>query len=253
MIFSDALNLVLNLIYPPKCVFCRKLLEINTKFFLCEKCMAEYKGLIDKVCCERCGKPIVSFGRERLCYHCLSESHFYCKRIISAFSYEGEVKAALLRFKDNSVEKYSEVFASYMFKIFQKEYSSISFNGIVGVPANKKKSLSRVNDPVSLLCKDISKLSGIPIIKNSLRKTRKTRKQADLSYSERQTNLAHSIKADENLVKDKTILLVDDVCTTRATLSECSRALKRAGAKAVCALTLCTTLNKNIDGKDNNK
>ena len=48
MIFSDALNLVLNLIYPPKCVFCRKLLEINTKFFLCENAWMNIRGLLTR-------------------------------------------------------------------------------------------------------------------------------------------------------------------------------------------------------------
>lgn len=253
MKLSQARNLILNFIYPPKCIFCRRLLPLSTQHFVCGDCLGEYKGIKDKLCCKRCGKPITSGGEKQLCYHCLCETHFYYKRIISAFSYEGRVKNSLLKFKSYPTGKYSEIYALYMHEVFKKEYSDISFDFIAAVPADKKKSFERVFDPVTLLCIDFSKLSGIPFEKNMLWKIRKTQKQSSLSYNERQKNLIRSIKADEARAKGKTVLLIDDVCTTRATVLECSRALKRAGAKAVYALTLCTTLKNKIIGKDYNK
>lgn len=253
MIFSRAITLFLNFIYPPKCIFCRKILSLCTERFICPDCEKEYKGIKDELCCKRCGKPITSGDDKQLCYHCICETHFYYKRIISAFSYEGRIKSSVLKFKSYPMGKYSEIYARYMYEIFKKEYSDIDFDFIAAVPADKKKSFERTFDPVTLLCNDFSKLSGICFEKNMLWKTRKTQKQSNLSYSERQTNLIRSIKADENRAKGKTVLLIDDVCTTRATVSECSRALKRSGAKAVYALTLCTTLKNKITGKDYNK
>lgn len=253
MIFSKVGNLILNFIYPPKCIFCRTLLPLDATEFICPNCKKDYKGLKKELCCKRCGKPVPSLGRKQLCYNCLTETHFYYKRIISAFSYDGSVKSSLMRYKDYPTNKYSQIYAKYLFDIFQKEYSDINFDFIAAVPADKNKSFRRTFDPVTLLCNDFSALSKIPFEKNVLWKTRKTQKQSNLSYSERQTNLLNSIKADSKKAEGKTVLLIDDVCTTIATVSECSKALKRAGAKNVYAITLCTTLKNKIIGKDYNK
>ena len=107
----------------------------------------------------------------------------------------------------------------------------------------QNKKLTQGFDNVELICKYLSGKTGIPLQKNVLKKIRRTDKQTDLNYQERAENIKNSISAESTeALKDKTILLVDDVCTTRATLIECSRALKKAGVRKVFCLTFATAI-----------
>lgn len=245
---NKALNLFLNLLYPPKCVFCGAILSINTDKFICRKCERTREVLDEKVCCERCGKPLVSFGEEQLCYNCLMETHFYYKRIVSAFVYEKDVKSAILRYKKNPTPRYAKVFAGYLYKMYEARYKDKAIDYIVAVPGDNIRNLKRGNDQIDLLCTIFSELSGILYLNGCLKKIKKTPKQASLSYEERQDNLINSIRATmPDKIKGKTVLLIDDVCTTKATIKECSRELKFSGAKEVLVLTIATTVYKQKD------
>ena len=242
---KKVLNLFLNVIYPSKCIFCRELLEPNTESFVCGKCREKHYSLSDKICCIRCGKPLVSFGEKKLCYHCLNETHFYYKQIVSAFEYSGEVKNSILRYKDNPIPVYASVYAEYLYEMYNEKLLDKGFDYVIGVPCDKKRALKRGVDPLELLCTAFSKLSGLPYYKNCLKKVRTTQKQSKLSYSERQSNLNNSFRAlKPEKIKDKTFLVIDDVCTTRATIKECARELKFNGAKNVYGLTVATTIYK---------
>ena len=255
MIGSKFFNVVLNFFYPPKCIFCRNILDITAERPVCEKCYAELPYLENKVCCEKCGKPIVSFGKRKLCYHCLNQTHFYYKRIVSVFEYEGHARDSILRYKtNNTLRLYAKVYAEMMYKRFLQCFANEYIDIIVAVPDSKARGFQKTAGHVDLICEEFSKLSGIPFYKNCLKKVKHTAKQASLKWNERQTNLIGSIKAtDPEKLKGKTCILIDDVCTTRATIRECSKELKFAGCKKILALTLCTTVKKPIRRKDQTK
>lgn len=251
MILKTVLNGFLNLIFPPKCIFCGKLLEINTDYCFCDDCKESIPYLKDMICCKRCGKPLVSFGNKILCYNCISETHFYYKKIVSVFQYEGRPRSSVVRYKLNPKPLYAEIYADLMYERFLEYYSCEKFDYIVSVPSDKKRIVRKGADHAGMLCEAFSKKSGIPYYKDCLIKIRPTAKQASLSYIERQTNLNGSIRAlHPDKIKDKVCLLIDDVCTTCASIKECSKELRLSGCKKVFALTLCTTAKKPI--KNNN-
>lgn len=240
------LNIILNTLYPPKCLLCRRLLGILTEKPICDECRKKLKFITDGAVCEKCGKPLVSYGEKKRCYHCLNETHFYFHRILSCFEYDGDIKNSILRYKDNPIPVYADFYGECLYKIYENELSDKGIDFVIGVPADKTRLKKRGEDPIELLCETFSKLSGVRYYKNCLKKVRKTKKQAKLSYAERQTNLKDSLRANNpSEIKDRIVLLIDDVCTTRATIKECSRELKFSGAKRVYVLTVATTLYRN--------
>ena len=110
---------------------------------------------------------------------------------------------------------------------------------IMPVPLHYTRLIKRRYNQSALLCNELGKLTNIKIDNLSLVRHRKTRPQVELSGIERQRNVRNvfSIKNVE-VVKNKRVLLIDDVLTTGATLKECAYALKRSGAKSVDNLTL---------------
>ncbi len=239
-------DIILNIVYPPKCLLCRRLLGILTEKPICDECRENLEFITAGVVCEKCGKPLLSYGEKKRCYHCLNETHFYFHKILSCFEYDGEVKKSILRYKDNPIPLYADFYGECLYEIYVKEFAGKDIDFVTGVPADKTRLRKRGEDPIELLCRTFSKLSGLRYYKNCLKKVRKTRKQARLSYAERQINLKDSLRAtNPGEIKDKIVLLIDDVCTTRATIKECARELKYSGAKRVYVLTIATTIYKN--------
>lgn len=237
-------DLFLNLIYPPKCIFCRRMLGITAKRSVCGECEAEKLLLKDRACCIRCGKPIASWGEKQLCWDCMNRRHFYCDRVISAFEYKTVVRASILRYKANHSPAYAGEYAGYMAEIFKKEMGEDEFKRIsyiVGVPPDRARERARGSDPVGVLCEALSRKLGLTYLKGVLKKAVKTKKQARLGYYERWDNVKESVRAtDPEKIKGCTFILVDDICTTGATLEECARELKYCGAKRVYALTVAS-------------
>lgn len=212
---------------------------------MCDACKTAVKRCADKICCEKCGKPIVSHGKRVRCYHCIENSTQYFNRIVSVFEYDGQVKQSVQRFKGRKIQSYAKTYAECMAERLEQEYKDIKFDLMCAVPSSSNKKLTQGFDNVELICKYLSSQTGIPMQKNALKKIRRTDKQTRLNYYERAENIKNSMSVNEaDAVRDKIVLLVDDVCTTRATLTECSRALKKAGAKKVFCLTFATAIKK---------
>ena len=230
-----------NILFPPKCVFCEKIIEPNQRNRVCGDCGGEIEFCSDLVCCEKCGKPIVGFGEKRICYFCLNHSPKYFDRIVSAFVYDGIAKKAVVRYKTKGLSGHCEVFSACLAARIFEEYPDIKFDFLCGVlPHNKNTDF----DQVQLLCKKLSSKLDLPYRNDLFLQTRKTSKQTGLNFKQRLENLKGSMEIKEReSVEGKVILLIDDVCTTRATIIEYSRALKKAGAKRVYAATVATVRN----------
>ncbi|MEE8279313.1 MAG: phosphoribosyltransferase family protein, partial [Alphaproteobacteria bacterium] len=112
---------------------------------------------------------------------------------------------------------------------------------IVPVPLHRLRLLSRRYNQAALLAHGIAKASGLAVVPDLLVRTRRTPSQGRLSPARRRRNVggAFAVKGSRaGLLKGKRVLLIDDVLTTGATVSACTRALRRAGAKAADVLTL---------------
>ena len=231
-----------NILFPPKCVFCERILEPNQHLRVCGNCGDDIEFCTDSVCCEKCGKPILGFGKKKLCYFCLNRGTKYVDRIVSVFIYEGRVKDSVVKFKTHGYRGHGEVFARSVLAEILQEYHGIEFDFVCGVPPHHKKKSG--SDQVRILCKRIARQLKIPYETNLFRRLRKTVKQSELGFENRLENMRNSLKVKEDTrIYGATVLLIDDVCTTRATIMECARALKEGGAKHVYAATVATVKN----------
>ena len=241
--FTTVLTIINNIIFPPQCVICDKILELNIAHCICGDCKTRLRACVDQVCCEKCGKPIVSFGTKQRCYRCLHATSGHFDKIASAYIYDAPVRESIVRYKSKGIQSYAKTYSQILSTALEQHYPNLTFDFICAAPSHQKKTVYQGFDNVELICKNLSKICGIPFKKGTIRKIRKTAKQTTLGFAQRLENLKDSMTVPlPESVAGKRVLLIDDVCTTGATIMECSRALKYAGAKSVHALTLATAI-----------
>jgi ComF family protein len=113
---------------------------------------------------------------------------------------------------------------------------------VVPVPLGRKRMRERGYNQVALVAMPLAALNGWQYRPRALVRSRETRSQVGLNAEERRQNVADAFYAKPADVSGKVVLLMDDVATTGATLSACTEALKKAGAREVYALTIARAL-----------
>jgi ComF family protein len=120
------------------------------------------------------------------------------------------------------------------------------FDAVVAVPLHWRKRWSRGFNQSEILARSVARLRGIPFL-NALRRVRSAAVQAGLGKTARRRNVAGAFAARKGMdLREKRVLLIDDVMTTGATAAACGLALKRAGAKSVCLLTLARVDRRRV-------
>lgn len=203
--------------------------------------------------CMFCGQPL-SAGQSGVCAVCLNDICLlpYAQSVrkgeffdlcTSALLYEGAVRQALHRFKFSGRQSYAAPFAKTV-SYCVRTYLDASFDYVTFMPTNKKNLKKRGYNHAQLLAGGVGEELGVPVI-CALKKTRETKPMFGLKEGERRANIlgAFELAAEPCLFKEKSVLLVDDIITTGASLSECARVLKSAGAKHVYGAAVATAPN----------
>jgi len=209
---------LLDLIYPPRCAFCRKFVKSNTNL-ICPDCE---KNL-----------PYTTNGG-------VKEGEFF-STCISPLYYEGDVRDSLHRYKFNSATGYSKIYGKIMARCIADELPG-RYDLISWVPLSQKRLKERGYDQAMLLAMAVAlELEDVAV--STLEKTVDVAKQSTVgSREKRKANIAGAYRvADEELISGKRILLIDDIVTTGSTLSECARTLLQGGAKEVLCATIART------------
>ncbi len=213
---------LLDLLFPPRCVFCRKRLEAGD---ICPDCLRDLP---------RCGKIR---GR----------GEFFSQAAAPLY-YEKSVREAVLRYKFHGRRGYAAPFARLMAECAGESLEG-PFDLITWVPVSRQRLRKRGFDQSELLARETAARLGLPLAR-ALRKSRHTGANSKLAGREaRPANVLGAFEAAEpETVREKNVLLVDDIYTTGATLSECSRILLMAGAEDVACLTLAAARKaKNME------
>lgn len=234
-------TLILDTLFPIFCLSCKKEGE-----WICPECFKKIKN-IDFPVCPYCEKVIMNNGT--ICPKC-KNSFSYNKKIVPldallvATKYkEADIARIIHLFKYNFVRDLNIPLGKIMVQCFSKNSLPLP-NIIVPVPLHPRRLRWRDFNQSELLAKYLSQNLApsleIPLNTKLLKRRRFTQPQMKIkNYSERKENLQNAFVAIyPDKVKNKVILLVDDVCTTGATLLECAKILKKNGARKVFGIVI---------------
>lgn len=227
------------LLYPSFCEICQAFLEKTGEKFICLSCQEKIKPRPQDSYCLCCGQFFEGAAEPHLCLDCLERTPPFSKHR-SCGRYEGIVKDVILLYKYRGLEGLSRYLADYMEQALGSEEDLwLDVDAIVPVPLHPVREKERGFNQSQVLAKRLSEIKKIQLLDKRLVKVKNIPPQTSLQANERARNVrgAFKVKRPET-VKDKVILLVDDVYTTGSTLRECSLALREAGAKEVKAMTI---------------
>lgn len=207
------LNIIKNFFFPNRCPFCNTVIESDETS--CKKCTAKF--------------PKVPFDGFAI-------GGFKC---ISPFYYEDIFKKAVLDFKFNNKVFYGKSLGIIMADIIKENYCDFHFDIITAVPLHKNRQKERGYNQSEVLAREISKKLNIPYM-DTLLKHKDNLVQHTLKGKERMKNVKNAYKViDKKLIKDKNILIIDDIITTGCTIGECAKTLFKGGSNIICCCTLC--------------
>ena len=205
-------HFLMELLFPPKCVLCRRLLKT---------------------------------GETDLCAQCRVDAPEYPNRKIhirfldsfaAVWYYEGNVRRSLLRYKFHNARGYSRSYGRILAMKLLQAYPE-GFDVLTWVPVSRLRKLRRGYDQVELLARAVAAELGMTPVP-TLKKIRNNRPQSRLKDpAARKANVLGAYRlTDSDAVREKRVLLLDDIITTGAPAGECARMLRTAGAKEVhCA------------------
>lgn len=228
---KEWLDRLLSILYPPRCVCCGEVLPAGET--LCEACEKRIVRIEAPVCL-LCGYSLQDCGRKhpKTAY----------QEITAPFYYEEAVREGIHRFKFRDRPQSAIFFAREMAKSVRENMPGISFDLIVCVPMLPAKEKKRGYNQSALLARELSALLGVPADCHALCKSIDTPAQHELKGAERKGNVFGVFEVPcPEAVEGKTVLLCDDVKTTGATLDECAKMLKFAGAKDVYCACIAVT------------
>lgn len=217
---------LLAMIYPKRCPCCGEVGETDEP---CDACRdgIEKERTADKLC-RKC-------GHGKLYCECGKYSYLF-EGITAPFYNRGTAQTGVYMLKFKNAPFAADYFGREMAEAFVKHFGDIKADLVCIVPTYRKDSLERNYDKVLLLAKVCAEALGIPLKPRTLKKTRRTERQHDLSHDKRQQNVKGAFEAKGDL-DGKTVLLIDDIKTTGYTLNECAKQLRLSGAKKVYCLT----------------
>ncbi len=234
-------NGLLYLIYPPRCIFCRKILPKDACFSACADCSNEIEYCMSVPYCKVCGKPLKAGTEVNVCSKCRKQTNRWFEKIRSAFVYKDNARLVVIRYKSSGNTYYGAAFAAYLEAVVKNCYSKVKFDMVISVAPRRNRMRKQRFDQAEYLAKLLAKRLSIPFCRKVLYQKEERRKQSELGFAERWDNIKGNIGVKKKKeIKDKVILLVDDVCTTGATINESAAVLRREGAKAVYAVTVAT-------------
>lgn len=232
-IFYKISNFFNELLFPEdiKCIFCGSDIPNFEEKPFCEECEKELDFNNDSRCLI-CDNPIDN--EATICDSCQKHKRFF-KKAMCPLLYNGDVRKAILRYKDSNQRYLAKPFASLIAKRLQEEKIDVDF--ITYVPLTKKKFKSRSFDQSKLLAEELSKILKVKTV-CLFEKTRESKGQKYLTAKERAENMKGMYKLlPTKLEKSSKVLIVDDVITTCSTINTCAELIyKKVDTVYACAL-----------------
>ncbi len=217
---------LLDLLFPPRCVSCKRL-----GAWLCARCRQSVEFVAPPLCVH-CGRGIDS-GTE--CASCRSR-RLALDGLRAAAYFGGPLRDAIHAFKYSGVRELAGPLGDILYEGYQRYSLNVSL--LVPVPLHKARHSQRGFNQSLLLAQELAARGGMPVSQRGLLRTRDTPSQVGLDAAGRRKNVQGAFAWQGPSLQGQSVLLIDDVCTTGATMEACAAALFSAGAPSVWGLTL---------------
>lgn len=220
-------GLAVDSFFPRRCVGCGKV-----GGFLCSECLGKLPRLLPPLC-PNCGRPQAS---GIVCPDC-RQRQTEIDGIRSLFSFDEVIRKAIHELKYRNLKAISprlaELLADYL------RSNPLPGEALVGVSLHPRRLRERGYNQSSLLARELGRRIDLPVIEDCLIRVKQAQPQVRaVDVEERRRNVAGAFVCRDEKVSGKQIILIDDVCTSGATLESCAAALKNRGAASVWGLTL---------------
>ena len=232
---------LLPLLWQQKCYNCGVIISEADKF-LCSDCWALLRQCTGGDYCPKCGRDVSRYALlPGGCAGC-QEKDFYFDAIARAGIYTGLMRNMILKFKLSDGTEFKSLLSFLIASAFGGSAFAEDVDVFVPVPLHWTKRLRRGYNQSCLIVKKGLNGNSIPINCDLVR-IRNTKRQADLTDAGRLANVkdAFAVRKEHNF-KNKTVCLIDDIKTTGATLNECAKTLKAAGAEKVFAVVVAVAM-----------
>ena len=215
---------LLNFFFPRYCLGCGR-----EGAYFCQRCRRDLPFQLPPFC-SKCGK---SLDHHPSCDDITPE----LTALHSVFRFEGVIKKAVHQFKYNNLRDLAGPLGGYLSEYLKLH--DLTADALVPVPLHRSRLRERGYNQSELLAIMIHRLTDTPVFVDTLRKNRQTRPQAESqSVNDRRDAVAGAFQCYNNKLSGRSVILIDDVATSGATLNACARALIAGGAAEVKALTL---------------
>jgi len=218
---------VTDFFFPRACMGCGKVGD-----FICISCSKKMSRILPPLC-QRCGRPESSGA---YCVECWRQKS-NLDAVRSVFIFDGIVRKAIHELKYRNVQAVSGCLAGFMSSYFLE--NGLSGDMLVPVPLHDRRLRERGYNQSQLLAADLSRQISITVNPVLVKRVRNTGPQArSASVYERRVNMENAFICASGEAAGRDIVIIDDVCTSGATLESCASTLKAGGANRVLGFTL---------------
>ena len=237
---------LLDAVLPPLCLGCGEI--VSETGALCASCWAR-QAFLGPPHCARCSYPFPAdsdAGADALCGACLAHPPRY-RRARAVLAYDQPSRSLVLPFKHGDRTDMAAAYADWMVRAGAELVADADL--IAPVPLHWRRLFTRRYNQAVLLARGVAKKTGKPLAPDLLMRVRWTGSQAGLKAKERRDNVRRAFVVHSgwaNKLDGRSVLLIDDVLTTGATVEACTLALRRAGASHVDVLTLARVIRPSI-------
>ncbi len=239
---SELWQAALDFVYPPVCCLCGCEIPSMALERFCSTCQRDIAPFILDAC-QRCGASVGPYlDTTTGCIHCKT-TPFHFDGLVRLGLYHDLLRRACLMIKKPGREPLADALAELLWSRETAGLEAANAERVLCVPKHWTSRLFAGHNPSETLARALAKRLHIPFDGRRIKKVRKTAKQSSLPRSRRLTNLRDAFRLRRpEAIKNRSLLLVDDVLTTGTTVNQICRLLRKAGAKTITVVVLARSV-----------